>query len=356
MMVALNHVDEIPESAVEACLSDIDRLLVLDGLKGVPVFATSATRGDGLDRLHDALAARVSKKQVAKERLTADVRAMALRLSAETGDTPAGDIRLSGRDELLQACAGAAGVPVIVEAVESASFLRARRATGWPVTSWLTRFRRDPLSRFQLASSGSATGTASALGAGQTAVSAPNSVQRARVDSAVRSVVDDVTAGMQSPWKTAVRAASLSRLDDFADALGNAVSTTDLGVARNPRWWGAVRVLQWVLFVTALVGGIWLVVLGGLSYLRLSQPATPEAGGVALPTVLLLGGVIAGLALALVSRVVARSSARRHAQRADARLRKQVERVTDDLVITPIQVELESYDRCRDGLRVALAR
>ena len=73
MIVALNHIDEIAPAEVERCLSDAGRLLELDGLHGVPVIGTSATTGAGMAQLHQALASRVSAKQLAKDRLTADI-------------------------------------------------------------------------------------------------------------------------------------------------------------------------------------------------------------------------------------------------------------------------------------------
>ena len=44
----------------------------------------------------------------------------------------------------------AAGVPVVTEAVGRAWRLRGGYATGWPVLSWLAKFRPDPLRRLHL--------------------------------------------------------------------------------------------------------------------------------------------------------------------------------------------------------------
>ena len=62
MMVVLNHIDEIPADEVDAALADVRRLLEHDGLGGVPVFATSAARGDGLDELRAAIIERVAPR------------------------------------------------------------------------------------------------------------------------------------------------------------------------------------------------------------------------------------------------------------------------------------------------------
>jgi GTP-binding protein EngB required for normal cell division len=361
MMVAFNHVDEIPADQVDSAVADVRRLLDQDGLNGVPLFATSATRGDGVDELREAIIERVAQKKFSRERLTADVRAAAARIAEQTGDGKPGDLKGSARADLIDACADAAGVPYVVDAIEQSSLRRARAATGWPVTSWLGRFRRDPLRRLHLETGDEATGGSRhsrvpKRPTSRTSLPEATPVQRARVDSAVRSVADDVTAGMSAPWADAVRQASVSRLDDVSDALDKAVGQTDLGVSRTPMWWSAVRVLQWLLFVTAVVGGLWLAALATFSFLQLTKPQNPDASGVPVPTLMLLGGIGLGVLVALACRVAARVSARRRAKRADSRLRSSIAEVTDELVVDPMRGEVEAYTQCRDGAKAALGR
>ena len=47
MVVALNQSDRLSAPDVAACVRDLDRLLIEDGLGGVPVLATSAVTPDG---------------------------------------------------------------------------------------------------------------------------------------------------------------------------------------------------------------------------------------------------------------------------------------------------------------------
>ncbi len=357
MMIVLNHVDAVPPSAVDQTLADVRRLVELDGLRGVPIFATSATRGDGLPELRKAMVAKVAQKKDARDRLTADIRAVAVRLAQHTGDASPVGVARTGRTELIDACAEATGVPVVVEAVSAASLQRARQATGWPVTKWLSRFKPDPLRRLHLdllSSAGRRGG--GQVGVSRTSIPQSTAVQRARVDGAVRSVADDVTAQLAKPWAHAVRTASVSRLDDLSDGLDKAVAGTDLGVATSPRWWGAIRWLQWLLFFVAVAGGLWLAALAFFAYLRLPAPAEVSWNGFPVPTLMLLAGASAGLVVAVVCRFAARVSARRRAQRADVRLRSAIADVCDEMVIMPMQAEMTAYTRCRDGLRSALRR
>jgi GTP-binding protein EngB required for normal cell division len=351
MLVVLNHIDTVPESRRESMLADLKRLLEADGLGSVPVIATSARYGEGIPELKEAISERVRAKKAAKARLMADVSSVAQRMQRLNGDSKPGDVARAREHELVDAFADAAGVPTVVEAVEKSTRRRATQATGWPVTSWLTRLKPDPLRRLHLnLGAGGRELTARA----RASVPEASLVQRARVDTAVRAVADDVGAELSPPWAEAVRRASVSRLPDLNDALDKAVTTTDLGVARTPIWWRLVRVVQWVLILVALAGGLWLLGLAAMGYLQLPEPSTPKLRGFPLPTVMLLGGIVAGLVLALLCRVVVGVSARGKARSADRRLRAAIREVTDRLVIEPVEAEVEAYRATRSGLAAAL--
>jgi GTP-binding protein EngB required for normal cell division len=351
MLVVLNHIDTVPEARRESMMNDLRRLLAADGLESVPVIAASARRGDGIPELKRAIGERVRAKKAVKARLMADVSSVAQRMQQVNGDAKPGDVARARENELVDAFAEAAGVPTVVRAVEKSTKRRAAQATGWPVTSWLSRFKPDPLRRLHLnlGTSGKDL-TASA----RASVPEATPVQRARVDTAVRAVAEDVGAELSPPWADAVRRASVSRLPDLNDALDKAVASTDLGVSRTPAWWGLVRVLQWVLILTALAGGLWLVGLAAMGYLQLPEPSTPKYRGFPVPTLLLLGGVLAGILLGLLCRLVVGLSARRKARSADRRLRSAIREVTERLVITPVEAEIEAYRTTRSGLAAAL--
>jgi GTPase Era involved in 16S rRNA processing len=351
MLVVLNHVDEIPESRRPAVLADLGRLLAADGLDGVPVIATSALHGDGIPELKAAIAAQVSSKKAVKARLMADVASVARRMQQVNGDAQPGHVARVRKHDLVDAFADAAGVPTVVRAVEQSTKRRASQATGWPVTSWLSRFKPDPLRRLHLDLRGRDKELVSAARA---SVPEATLVQRARVDTAVRRLSDDVGAELSPPWADAVRRASMSRLPDLGDALDKAVTSTDLGVSRTPAWWRVVRVLQWALVLTALVGGLWLGALAVMGYLRVPDPPTPDYRGFPLPTLLLLGGILAGIVLGLLCRAVVRFSARRKARAVDRRLRAAISEVTQELVVDPVEAEVEAYRATRAGLAAAL--
>jgi GTP-binding protein EngB required for normal cell division len=350
MMVVLNHIDEVPEARRDSMVDDLRRLLDADGLDGITLIAVSAKEGIGIDELRSAIVARVKDKATTRARIATDVAQAAGELQAVSGD--AKPPKLSERDqvELRSAIADAAGVPIVVDAVHKAAMLRARRATGWPVTSWLSRLRPDPLKRLHLD-----LGTTGRDLVVQARSSLPeaNQIQEARIESAVRDLSDQLSEGLSRPWGSAMRRASTSRLGELEDRLDRAVGGVDLGVARIPVWTRLVRGVQWVLLTAAVVGAVWLGALAVMSYLKLSEPGTPDLSGVPVPTVLLLGGVVLGILLAVLCRVLVGRSARKRARAAESRLLAAVDEVADELVLAPLTAELDAYRTVTEGLRTA---
>ena len=351
MLVVLNHIDTVPEDRRPTMIEDVRRLLEADGLPGVPVVPVSARNGWGIDELRAMIVKRVAEKKVTRARLEADVRTAAERLQEAVGTGKVPTLSKERVAALDDAFSEAAGVPTVVQAVADSTRLRANRATGWPVTAWFSRLKPDPLKRLHLdlGTAGKAlTGTA------RTSVPKATGVQRARVDTEVRALADQVGEGMAPSWAAAIRSASVSRLPDLGDRLDRAVASTDLGADRIPAWAGLVRVLQYLLIISAIVGAGWLALLALGSYARLPEPPTPEVGAFPLPTLLLVGGILLGLLLALVCRWLVAMTARKRARTADKRLREAISEVSQEVVVGPVQAELASYAEVREALSTAL--
>jgi hypothetical protein len=308
-----------------------------------------------MDQLREEIAARVAAKKVVRTRLEADLRSAAKRIGEATGSAPTPTLSKERVAALEDALAESAGVPTVVQAVHAATRLRANRATGWPLVSWFSRLRPDPLKRLHLDLGSSAKELGGHRGGrARTSVPAPTKVQRAQVDSAVRAVADDVAKELSRPWAHAVRAASLSRHDELNDRLDRALAETDLGASRIPVWAGLVRVLQWLLLLAAVVGAVWLGADFATRYLTFEVPSTPEVGGYPLPLLLLVGGVVLGILFALSCRMLVRATARRRARTAERRLGAAIAGVASDLVVTPVQDVLAAYDTTRKGIDQAL--
>ena len=345
-VVVLNQVDTVNPFAAAECAEDLRRLLDEDGLRRSPVLTTSVRTGAGLSELRSLLADAVSRRRARNDRLVADVEDAVEGLVGSVGVEEPRGVRSAERDRLVEALATSAGVPVIGRAVEESWRLRAEASLGWPPTRWLRRLRPDPLRRLHLKPGDRREVRAMV----RSSVPEPTPVQRAQVDSALREVCEAASGGLPEPWKRAVREASQGRSRDVRDALDRAVVGTDLGVERTPAWWRAAGAVHWVLVLAALVGAVWLVLLGVGSYLRLPDPPTPDVAWIAVPTLLLVGGLLLGLLLAVVGRATARGAAVVRRKRAESRLRSAIERVADDLMLAPVESELARHQRARAAL------
>jgi hypothetical protein len=210
------------------------------------------------------------------------------------------------------------------------------------------RLRPDPLRRLRLPER-------APEGALQprTSLPPPTEVQHAQVATATRALADGAVGGLPAPWPTLVRDRATENEGRVADQLDRAVGGADVKVTR-PRWWSVAALLQRLIAAAVVVGALWLLALAILGYLRVDDVIpTPELRGIPVPTVLLVGGVLAGILLAFLARVANGVGARRRSRAAARTLRRQVEEVAQELVIGPVERELEAQERLRSLLAAA---
>jgi GTP-binding protein EngB required for normal cell division len=355
MMIILNHVDELTAVQREQCLSDLRRLLDSEGLSKVPVMAVSAVTGEGIEALRAALAKQVAEKQVAARRLAADVSVAAARLGAGSGMAKVTPLGRSSIDQLNTQVAIAAGVPVVTEAVGKAWRLRGGLATGWPVLAWIAKFKPDPLRRLHLdrLGVGRRRKEIDPSQVGRTSLPATSGVQKARVDTAVRALADQASQGLSRGWTEEIKRAARSAEDALPDRVDRAIATTDLDLAQHRRWWQLIRVLQWLLVAAVIVGLGWLALSFLLAYLQLPPLPTVTWWRLPAPTVLVVGGVLAGLLLAGLARIGVEVGARRRTAKARQLLRAAIARVTGELVVAPVKAEQARYESARSALERA---
>ncbi|WP_203567259.1 GTPase [Aestuariimicrobium ganziense] len=343
-MVVLNQIDRLTPEQVKACVADLRRLLDAEGLSKTSIVAVSAMTGQGVVELRKQLLERVKSKTTAAERLGADVTTLAAQMRDAVAGS-GGEVSAASRRQLTSALARAASTEVVVEAVLGATRRRGTLATGWPALSWIASLRPDPLRRLHL--------SALPVGKGRKALE-PSRVQRsalpsgqgvprARVDSAVRTLADEASQNLPAGWADAVRAASRRNESVLPDELDRAVSTTDLAMDRGLGWWKIFQVLQWILITAVVLGLLWLGVDVALAYFQLPALPVYRWRGVPYQTWAVIGGVVAGLLLAAVSRVFVEVAARGKARRAESVLHRSVAEVGDRLVVEPVEQELSRF-------------
>lgn len=359
MLVVLNQVDRLrsPED-VDRVRDDLRRLVRDDGAGDHEVWTTSARTGTGVDELRARLGEVVEARNAAEARLVADVRASAEQVGGGVAEqTPEFTEETDAR--LHRALRDASGVPVVLDAVERDYRRQARARTGWPFTRWVASLRPDPLKRLRLGDdSAGPTGIAPSdvrAVLGRSSLPSPTPAARANVQLATRQVGEDAGTGLPVRWADAVVEAASPEQDTLADALDQAVVGTPLRT-RNPAWWSVVGALQLVAALVAVVGLGWLVLMAVLGFLQM--PVDPLAfswGPVPMPLALLLGGVVVGWLLALLSRVAAGVGARRRRAQVEERLDEAIDEVAFQHVRRPVMAVLDRHEKTRQLLEQAAA-
>jgi GTP-binding protein EngB required for normal cell division len=351
-VVVLNQADRLGPADTERCLDDLQRLLADDGLDGVTLLATSAVQRPGLRPLRQLLEHTVAARHAALDRLAGDVDGVAADLAPLVASEPPGDgVDRDTAQALTAALSAAAGVPVVAAATGEAYRHRGIAAMGWPVSRWLRRLRADPLRRLHLGVGPAGQGLVA-----PTSLPAAAPAERAAVGLALRNLGERAGATLPEDWRAAALSAARSRVDDIPDALDMMIARTDFGVSRRPAWWRLVGGLQWLAAAVALAGLAWLAVRYVFFALALPDLSGPQVGRLPLPTVLLFGGLLAGLLVSIVVRPLIRYSARRAGARVRRRLTTAAGGIGRDLAIEPVRAVLRSYADARAALREAGGR
>lgn len=359
MLVVLNQVDRLrsPED-VDRVRDDLRRLVRDDGAGDHEVWTTSARTGTGVDELRARLGEVVEARNAAEARLVADVRSSAEDVGRGVSEqTPEFTEETDAR--LHRALRDASGVPVVLDAVERDYRRQARARTGWPFTRWVASLRPDPLKRLRLGDdSAGPTGIAPSdvrAVLGRSSLPSPTPAARANVQLATRQVGEDAGSTLPVRWADAIVEAASPAQDTLSDALDQAVVGTPLRT-RNPAWWSVVGALQLVAALVAVVGLGWLVLMAVLGFLQM--PVDPLAfswGPVPIPLALLLGGVVVGWLLALLSRVAAGVGARRRRTQVEERLDEAIDEVAFQHVRRPVMAVLDRHEKTRQLLEQAAA-
>ncbi|WP_370291634.1 GTPase [Nocardioides sp.] len=319
ILVALNHIDTVPEDRREAMVADVRRLLAEDGLPDVTVLAISAKQGIGLDTLRSEIRRRAEGKAAAADRVSADLASVLGRLEDAAGTVPAREVAAQRVRDLEDAVAEAAGVPAVVDALERTVSRRARSAVAWPPLALLLRGTDVPHEPRMAAA------------------------DRAGVDTAVRGLADEVGESVGPPWAVRVRAAATARLGEIGDHLDRDLAQVPVST-RLPVWVGALRLLQWLLLLGAVGAAAWYA----LTLVQDDAPA--RLLGLPLPAAAAIGALVLGLVLAVVGRFLVGSLASARADDVDEQLREVVHEVLAREVVAPVGAEVTSYAAYRRGV------
>lgn len=372
-LCVLNQADKLAPAEVPAVLASLTRLLQAEGtdahLLAAPI-AVSARTGEGVDVLRDLLAQVAAAKSLSLQRTDAQLHATASQLrtyAGGEGTVLAGAYALDAEQKLVQACYTSSHAEQVLQAATASYRRAAGQHTGWILTRWMSRLKADPLRRLHLGqqdetkSTSKAEKSAGMLGSDSenapelVASSLPplSAAQKAGMANAVRQYSKQMANRIDEPWKRSMKEAALSREAELPELLERDMMRIDYGLGRTRAPWVVFNALQWIALLSALVGVGWLTLISGMAYLQIQLPPapTPEGSPVPLPTLLLLLGVLLGIASAGVGRLLTAMGSRYYARKLRGRLQTGVEKAVQSCVVAPVQQEakrLTSYRKALD--------
>ena len=373
-LCVLNQADKLAPAEVPAVLASLTRLLQAEGteahLLAAPI-AVSARTGEGVDALRDLLAQVAAAKSLSLQRTDAQLHATASQLrtyAGGEGTVLAGAYALDAEQKLVQACYTSSQAEQVLEAATASYRRAAGQHTGWILTRWMSRLKADPLRRLHLGqqdekkSESKAEKSAGMLGSDSenapelVASSLPplSAAQKAGMANAVRQYSKQMANRIDEPWKRSMKEAALSREAELPELLERDMVRIDYGLGRTRAPWVIFNTLQWIALLSALAGVAWLTLISGMAYLQIQLPPapTPEGSPVPLPTLLLLLGVLLGIASAGVGRLLTAMGSRYYARKLRGRLQTGVEKAVQTCVVAPVQQEAKRLNAYRKALDI----
>ena len=373
-LCVLNQADKLAPAEVPAVLASLTRLLQAEGteahLLAAPI-AVSARTGEGVDVLRDLLAQVAAAKSLSLQRTDAQLHATASQLrtyAGGEGTVLAGAYALDAEQKLVKACYSSSQAEQVLQAATASYRRAAGQRTGWILTRWMSRLKADPLRRLHLGqqdetkSASKAEKSAGMLGSDSenapelVASSLPplSAAQKAGMANAVRQYSKQMAARIDEPWKRSMKEAALSREAELPELLERDMVRIDYGLGRTRAPWVIFNALQWIALLSALVGVGWLTLISGMAYLQIQLPPapTPEGSPVPLPTLLLLLGILLGIASAGVGRLLTAMGSRYYARKLRGRLQTGMEKAVQSCVVAPVQQEAKRLNAYRKALDI----
>ena len=373
-LCVLNQADKLAPAEVPAVLASLTRLLQAEGtdahLLAAPI-AVSARTGEGVDVLRDLLAQVAAAKSLSLQRTDAQLHATASQLrtyAGGEGTVLAGAYALDAEQKLVQACYTSSHAEQVLQAATASYRRAAGQHTGWILTRWMSRLKADPLRRLHLGqqdetkSTSKAEKSAGMLGSDSenapelVASSLPplSAAQKAGMANVVRQYSKQMANRIDEPWKRSMKEAALSREAELPELLERDMMRIDYGLGRTRAPWVVFNALQWIALLSALAGVAWLTLISGMAYLQIQLPPapTPEGSPVPLPTLLLLLGVLLGIASAGVGRLLTAMGSRYYARKLRGRLQTGVEKAVQSCVVAPVQQEAKRLNAYRKALDI----
>ncbi|MDY6050316.1 MAG: GTPase [Corynebacterium sp.] len=349
-LAVLNKADTLTAQEATEVTASFKQLLVEDGLSTISVIATSATTGSGIDEVRAAIARVASSHQAAEQRISSDIEAVTAPWAGlKAPGTEAKEIKRARRD-LDTALTRAANADYLANVTAKAYRKRLGQRTGWLLTSWLLRFRPDPLKRLGL------TEAADDTGVHHSSLPALDAAHKAMANTGVRAYASALSEGMPVEWANEIADTTETVAANVPEALDRAIQKTELPAQPSGGWF-IFSFLQWVALLMALVGVLWYLAVAFLPgiVVQFWTKGYPEVEGWPVPTLLIAGGILLGILLGLFTSAfggIIGASVRRRTTKA---LTREVSAMAETTVVAPLHAVRERYARFLELIAAARA-
>jgi GTP-binding protein EngB required for normal cell division len=329
VLVVLNQVDRLSAAEQRACLTDLRRLVLRDGLRGVEVLPVSAASGAGVGDLRSRLEAVVDSRQAATQRLAADVSVLAARVRGEAGLATARSHRarphldeLSPFDlgSLVHELAHVLEVASAANDVHEQAFRQAREALRWP---------------------GEPSHPAPVI--------EPESPPSEPARRLLRGYLEQRVQPLPPAWAAQVRDELAGATESLPDDWAAAVGLVKVARPPAPEWWARHRARQWAVLGTAVVSVVLALALVGLLVTGSSVPFVAWAAVVVPAAAAALGAA----ALNRAMRGAPAAWARERGVETRDELTNRIRSDTDVLLDLPLRGQRRDVDRAQESLTVA---
>ncbi|QYH20258.1 50S ribosome-binding GTPase [Corynebacterium aquatimens] len=345
-LAVLNKADLLHASDVPTVARSFEELLRNDGLSKVRVIPTSTVTGYGIEDIRAAIA-KVAKAHTAQSaRIEADIHAVTRDFSALG---KAGSVDKQAKRSMDATLAQAAGAERIAETTAAAYRKRLHERTGWLLTSWITRFRPDPLKRLGLREE------ADTVGVHRTSMPELDAASKAVANRGLREYSAAAAAGLPHAWGTAVADRTEQISQALPAELDRAVARTRLP-AEPSKGWSVLTVLQWLALLAALVGVIWYLLVAmvpGVLTPLLGADLVPEVEGWPIPTLLIMAGLLTGLVIGLITAIFGGAIGSGVKRRTRQAVQREVAAISQTAVVEPLEAIRADYDRFAEKIAVA---
>lgn len=350
LMIVLNQIDMVAPSDRSAVLDSLQELLKIEGLETAPLVLASARTGEGIEKVRNEIVTVMRRHELSIQRVRNDIDSLAVSWNTEL---PSGEAKAPSKaeqQELEHAIGQAHGTERIAEAAATSYRLRAARSTGWPLTTWLTRLRNDPLKRMNLGRN------EKPVELSLTSRPVLSVAESAQVEQAVNRYTTTAVKAIPHSWGQALQDQLQHAPQSMEGPIDQAIASTKLGVEKQSWWWPMVKFLQWLSLLAALGGALWLGGLALAGFLQFSLPEPPRIEGIAYPTLLLVIGVLIGVILGIGGSIFNRLIAKIKRRKALGNLNQSVAYVVRQEVVDPTRGHLDQFNEFAGLIRQAAKR